>query len=131
LRRLTDLLTDVEKLQALDRQEATDQVLLSKRRHYTTTRGLVWAGLTAVLGSDPLNNTEELTEQKIVKRIVPWLNSNLPHVQRILDRRDDLSTDPMFVFRRLLAYVGLKLARRQIMRDSERTLSSLLQTRKL
>lgn len=120
LRRLTDLLDAVDRLQARDRQEAVDQVLLSQRSHYTTTRDLIWGGLMVVLGPDPLNTTEILTRQQIVERVAPWLDTHLAAVQQLVDGRGDLSADPLAVFRRLLAAIGLKLARKQVMRDGDR-----------
>lgn len=120
LRRLADLVSDRERLKARDRQEASDNYLLSQRGHYTSTRDLTHEGIAVVFGTDTIHSTAEQTEAEIVKRLTPWLEANLVRVQRAVDRRDDLSADPMFVLRRLLKAVGLKLARRQVMRDGER-----------
>jgi hypothetical protein len=51
---------------------------------------------------------------------IQWITDHLPQVQRLVDRRDDLCQNPLFVLRRLLKAIGLKLDRRQVMRAGER-----------
>lgn len=120
LRRLADLLTDAPTLQARDRLEARDQVLLVQRGHYTTTQALITDILLTVFGPNGLESRTELTETDIVSVLQPFLDNHLAEVQRLIDRRDDMSTDPLYVLRRILKAVGLKLARRQVMVEGRR-----------
>jgi hypothetical protein len=120
LRRLADLITDVEALKARDRQEAREQVLLMQRGHYTTTQALITDILLTVFGPNGLDSDAELTAAAITRTLQPFLDQHLAAVQRLIDRRDDMSTHPLYVLRRVLKAVGLKLARRQVMVQGQR-----------
>jgi hypothetical protein len=120
VRRLADLLDNPEQLKTRDRLEAADQVLLSSRGHYTSTQALIHAALSVVFGTDSVNSRAELTEAEINERLKPFVKAHLDHVQRFLDQRDDLSSDPIFVLRRILKRIGLKLGRQRVRRNNER-----------
>ena len=120
LRRLTDILTNAETLKARDRQEAREQVLLVQRGHYTTTQALIFGGLSAVFGTAFLTANAILTETVIADRLTPWLAARAEQVDRLIGSRRGLSQNPMFVLRRLLAAIGLKLASKQVMVNGER-----------
>lgn len=121
VRNLTDLLTEPARLQERDRAEASEKYLLSKRGHYTTRRQLAVEALGLVFGREGIRTDDRLTEAHIVERLGAWVETNLPAVQRLIDNRTDLSRDPMFVLRRLLKALGLKLERQRLRVEGERT----------
>jgi hypothetical protein len=118
LRRFTDLETDLNLLQERDRKQAEDRYLLTSRGHYTEHRSLIVGAIDAVFGD--LDDTSELSAGDISERLQPYLTTHLDKVQAILDRRADLSEDPVCVFRRILSKIGVKLGRRQVMVNGQR-----------
>jgi hypothetical protein len=118
--RFVDLLDKAESLKQRDRHEAQDGVLLSKRQHFIRNRDLITLAGQSVFGADWLYSEEELTAGDIAERLSSFLRLHTQEIQQYIDRRLDLSEDPLAIFRRLLKRVGMGLARRQIMVSGER-----------
>jgi hypothetical protein len=118
--RFVDLLDKAESLKKRDRYEAQEGVLLMKRQHFIRNRDLVTMAGQAVFGANWLHSEEELNAGMIAERLDTFLRLHYQEIQQYIDRRLDLSHDPLAIFRRLLKRVGLGLSRRQIMVNGER-----------
>lgn len=120
LRHYIDLQDDLEHIKALDRFEAQEGTLLVKRGHATVLCELVTEAIKAVFGDVGLDSTEELTKETITARLVDYLDEYKHTIRRHIDKRKDLSDDPLATFKRVLGKVGIKLASRQVMVNGER-----------
>lgn len=118
--RLVDLLENIETLKKRDRSEAQVGVLLIKRKHFIRNRDLIDMAGQSVFGHRWVCSNESLTIGDIAQRLEPFLRTHYQEIQLYIDRRLDLSDEPIHIFRRLLKRVGLKLARKQVMIAGER-----------
>jgi late competence protein required for DNA uptake (superfamily II DNA/RNA helicase) len=120
LRRFTDLLDTPEEMQARDRQQARDEHLISKRKHYTIRRALISSAIRAAFGDAGLKSREELTTEVINERLSDFVTLHRQDLHLYFGRRNDQTTEPIFVLRWLLKRIGLKLIPRQVMVDRKR-----------
>ncbi len=118
--RLIDVLDNPDALKKRDREEAKIGVLVIQRKHYIRNRDLIDMAGRSVLGDKWLHSDEQLTADDIASRMDAFLRMHIAEIQQYIDRRFDLSDEPINIFRRLLKRVGLKLGRTQIMRDGVR-----------
>jgi len=121
-RRLINQLQPVEELKLFDRHEAAESVLLSKRKHVTRNRDLIAGAIAAVFGDKwLLGSTSQLTESEIRERMTAYLDEHLEEIRTYIDHRwKECSNEEINILRRLLKRIGLKLERKQLMRDGER-----------
>lgn len=118
--RLIDVLDNPDSLKKRDRDEAKIGVLVIQRKHFIRNRDLIDMAGQSVLGDKWLHSDEKLTTEEIAQRMETFLRMHINEIQQYIDRRFDLSEEPINIFRRLLKRVGLQLGRTQIMRDGVR-----------
>ena len=118
--RLIDVLDNPDSLKKRDREEAKIGVLVIQRKHFIRNRDLIDMAGQSVLGDKWLHSDEQFTADEIAKRMETFLRMHIAEIQQYIDRRFDLSDEPINILRRLLKRVGLKLGRTQIMRDGVR-----------
>lgn len=118
--RLIDILDNPDSLKKRDREEAKIGVLVIQRKHFIRNRDLIDMAGHSVFGDKWLHSDEKLTADDIATRMETFLRMHINEIQQYIDRRFDLSEDPINIFRRLLKRVGLQLGRTQIMRDGVR-----------
>ncbi|MEO1287624.1 MAG: plasmid replication protein, CyRepA1 family, partial [Chloroflexota bacterium] len=118
--RLLDLLDNVENLKKRDRDEAINDILVIKRKHYTRNRDLIYMAGRCVFGEDWLTNEQQATAETITERLETYMRLYIEEIRQYIDRRLDLSSKALNVFRRLLKRIGLQLGRAQMMVDGER-----------
>lgn len=117
--RFVDLHETIATLQERDRGQAKYDDLITKRGHYTRVQQLITDGLQAVFGNEWHLCVDELTADEIAERLKPYLETHLKEIQLYIDKRTDLSIDPVALLRRLLKRVSLILSYRRVRRDNK------------
>ncbi len=102
----------------VDRQESDR--LPFKRHHMMLQLRFFAQLLFLVFGDRGLQNTEELTEDEIVRRVGPYLAANPETILALDNQRSDLSSDPFKTFCRILSRWHVKLSYRQVRINDDR-----------
>jgi hypothetical protein len=107
LERFTDFFLHDERVKQKDRDDAA--ALPFQREHHTAARRLFESCVKVVFGLAGLDSDEEIPAEELARRMQPFVSKHLQDIQYYLDRRFDLSSDPIRIFHRILDHFGLAL----------------------
>ena len=124
VRRLADLLGDMEHLRKFDRREASDGTLLSRRGHRYAVAQMIDATIRYVFHCTPdqlPDVFQDMTKADIEDRMTGFAELFGEQLVRLLGWRPGHQThEPLDVLRWILSKIGAIVRYRQIMREGER-----------
>lgn len=117
--RLLDIFTPKYQLKQRDIQESKSGVSIISRGHYMKSTRLLRGAIETVFGKEWQLSGEELSKKEIENRLKDYIEEHCEEIRLYIDKRSDLSSNLVAIFRRLLKRVALKLSYKRKRHNNE------------